>query len=62
MMKKDSDVKWSEDAHKYFHSVNFSLTTASVLIGPDYNSNFIIFSFDSEHTMATILMQRRDKT
>ena len=62
MLKKYSDVEWSEDARKYFHSVKFSLTTAPILISPDYTSDFIIFSFSSEHTMAVVLMQKRDKT
>ena len=61
MLKKNSDVKWSEDAQKYFHSVKFSLTTATILISPDYTSDFITFSFASEHTMAVVLMQKRDK-
>ena len=47
MLKKDSDVKWSEDSRKSFHSVNFALTTAPVLISLDYTSDFIIFSFSS---------------
>ena len=62
MLKKDSDVKWSEDAWQFFHSVKFPLTTAPVLISLYYTSDFIIFSFASEHTMAIVLMQKRDKT
>ena len=52
MLKKYNDVKWSKDARKSFHSVKFALITSSVLISPDYTSDFIIFSFASEHTMA----------
>ena len=62
MLKKDGNVKWSEDAQKFFHLVKFALTIAPVLISPDYTSDFIISSFDFEHTMATVLMQKRDKT
>ena len=61
MLKKDNEVKWSEEAHKSFHVVKLSLTTAPVFISPDYNDEFIIFSFASDHTMAAILMQKRDK-
>ena len=62
MLNKNSDVKWSEDAWKYFHSIKFALTTGPILISPDYTSDFIIFSFSSKHTMAIVLMQKRDKT
>lgn len=41
--------------------VKLSLTTAPVFIIPDYNDEFIIFSFASDHTMAAVLMQKRDK-
>lgn len=61
MFKKYSDVKWSEDDQKYFHSFKVALNTALVLICPDYTSHFIIFSFYSEHTMVVVLMQKRDK-
>jgi len=62
MLKKDNDVKWSEEAHKSFHDVKLALTIAPVLINPDYSIDFVIFSFASKHTMAAVLMQKRDKT
>ena len=60
MLKKDSTVKWSEEDIKSFNLVKFSLSDAPVLISPEYTQDFIIFSFASEHTMATVLMQKRD--
>ena len=60
MLKKDSTVKWSEEAIKSFNLVNFSLSNAPVLISPDYTQGIIIFSFASEHIMAAILIQKRD--
>ena len=62
MLKKDNDVKWSKESCKSFHAVKLALTTAPVLVSPDYSIDFIIFSFASEHTMAVVLMQKRDKT
>lgn len=61
MLKKDSTVKWTEDAMKLFNLVKFSLTTGPVLISPHYTHDFIIFSFTSKHTMAVMLMQKRDQ-
>ena len=59
--KKDSTIKWSEEAIKSFNLVNFAFSNAPVLISPDYTTNFIIFSFSSEHTMVAVLMQKRDQ-
>ena len=60
MLKKDSQVKWTEEAVKSFNLVKLALSSAPVLISPDYTQDFILFSFASEHTMAAVLMQKRD--
>ena len=61
MLKKDSVVKWTEEAVKSFNLVKLVLSSAPVLISPDYTQDFILFSFASEHTMAVELMQKRDE-
>ena len=61
MLKKDNEVKWSKDAKKYFNSVKFALTTTPILIRPYYSIGFIIFSVSFEHTLAAVLMQKKDK-
>ena len=60
MLKKDSQVKWIEEAVKSFNLVKLALSSAPILISPEYTQDFILFSFASEHTMAVMLMQRRD--
>ena len=59
MLKKDSQVKWIEKAIKSFNLVKLALSLAQVLVSPDYTQDFILFSFASEHTMATVLLQKR---
>jgi len=61
MLKKDNMVKWTKDAMKSFNLVKYALSTTLVLISPDYTQDFILFSFASEHTMAAVLMQKRDQ-
>ena len=61
MLKKDSVVKWTEEAVKSFNLVKLTLSSAPVLISPNYTQDFILFSFASEHTMAVVLMQKRDQ-
>eukprot|EP00253_Pinus_taeda_P023995 PITA_23995 len=60
MLKKDSQVKWTEEAIKSFNLVKLALSSAPVLISPNYTQDFILFSFTSEHTMAAVLLQKRD--
>ena len=60
MLKKDSTVKWTEEAMKSFNLVKLALTTAHVLISPNYTHDFIIFSFASERTLAAVFMQKKD--
>lgn len=60
MLKKDSQLKWTEEAVKSFNLVKLVLSSAPTLISPDYTQDFILFSFASEHTLAAVLMQKRD--
>eukprot|EP00253_Pinus_taeda_P021623 PITA_21623 len=57
MLKKEIQVKWTEEVIKYFNSVKLALSSAPVLISPDYTQDFILFSFASEHTMALALVK-----
>eukprot|EP00253_Pinus_taeda_P033356 PITA_33356 len=60
MLKKDNQVKWMEEAVNSFNLVKLALSSAPVLVSPDYTQDFILFSFASEHTMETMLLQKRD--
>jgi len=54
MLKKDSEVRWSENPKKSFNVVKLSLSTAPTLISHDYTSDFIIFSFASKHNLVDV--------
>ncbi len=60
MLKKDNQMKWTEEAVKSFNLVKLALSSAPVLVSPDYTQDFILFSFALEHTMAAVLLQKRD--
>jgi len=60
MLKKDSQIKWTEEAIKSFNLVKLALSSAPTLISPYYTQDFILFSFSSEHTLAAVLMQKRE--
>jgi hypothetical protein len=58
MLKKDSEMKWIAKAKASFKRFKKSISEAPVLASPDYTKEFLIFSFASEHTIATILLQK----
>eukprot|EP00253_Pinus_taeda_P009551 PITA_09551 len=60
MLKKDNDVKWTEEVVKSFNLIKVVLSSTPTLISPDYTQDFILFPFASEHTLAAVLMQKRD--
>lgn len=61
MLKKDMEIKWNTETKKSFNEVKIALTISHVLISPDFTKDFIIFSFASEHTIATILLQKNNE-
>ena len=61
MLKKDSSIKWTIKAKKYFESIKQALTKAPVLINIDYTKDFIIFSFASKHTIGAVVLQKNDQ-
>jgi hypothetical protein len=61
MLKKDSKVKWTVEAKQAFESIKLALTQTPVLTNPQFDRDFIIFSFASQHTIAAVLLQKDDQ-
>eukprot|EP00253_Pinus_taeda_P012365 PITA_12365 len=61
MLKKDAKVKWSLETKQAFESIKTALTQTPVLTSPQFDKDFIIFSFASEHTIAAVLLQKDDQ-
>ena len=58
VLKKDREVKWSDQARQSFERIKHALIEAQVFIAPGYTKDFSIFSFASEDTIATVLLQK----
>ena len=58
MLRKDSKVKWTEEAKHSFNAIKESITIAPVLISPDFAKVFYIFSFASRDTIAVVLLRK----
>jgi len=61
MLRKGNEVKWTAEPKEYFFQIKRALTEASVLISPDYSKDFLIFSFPSFDTVATVLLQKNEE-
>jgi hypothetical protein len=61
MLRKDSEIKWSLDAKKSFEEIKVSLTKAPVLISPNFEKDFQIYSFPSEHIIDGVLLQKNEE-
>jgi hypothetical protein len=61
MLKKNNEVKWTTKAKASFACIKKVIIKAPVLEIPDYLKDFMIFSFSSEHTLATVLLQKNEE-
>jgi hypothetical protein len=60
MLIKDSEVKWTEEARHSFENIKEAIMTAPVLISPNFDKVFYIFSFASNDTIAIVLLQKNE--
>ena len=56
MMNKENEIKWTVDARKYFRDINQEIIESPVLVSPDFNKYFLIFSYALEHTIDGVLL------
>ena len=61
MLKKGSEIKWILEAKRSFEQIKDALTKAHVLISLDFEKDFQIYSFASEHTIASVLLQKNEE-
>jgi hypothetical protein len=58
MLRKESEVKWTEEARHSFNAIKEAITITPVLISPDFSKVFYIFSFASSDTIVAVLLQK----
>lgn len=61
MLKKDNTFQWSKEAKQSFVSINQALSEAPILVIPNFDKDFMLFSFASEHTIARVLFQKNEQ-
>ena len=55
LLKKDQRFEWTTDSQEDFNNIKKEITTTPVLINPDFQRDFIIYSFSTEMVVASIL-------
>jgi len=58
MLRKEVEIKWTTEVRNYFTQLKTILGASPVLVSPDYTKEFQVFSFASEHTIETVLLQK----
>jgi hypothetical protein len=61
MLKKDNTFQWCKEVKQSFTSIKQELSEAPVLVSPNFDKDFLIFSFASEHTIAGVLLQKNEQ-
>ena len=61
MLKKEKYFKCSAEARKMFIDIKRALFEAPVLVIPNFDKEFLIFSFSSEHMIARVILQKNEK-
>ena len=58
LLKKDAKFGCIDERKDAFKSIKDSISRSPALISPDYSKEFQIFSFSSEDTIASVLLQK----
>ena len=61
MLKKGHEIKWTAEAKKYFKEIKQAISEAPVLVSLEFTKDFLIFSYASKHTIATVLLQKNNE-
>ena len=61
MLRKGNEIRWSPEAKRSFEDIKNALTKAPVLISPDFDKDFLIYSFASAHIVAAMLLQMNEE-
>ena len=61
MVKKDHEIKSTAEAKKDFKNIKKAIFEAPVLVSPNFEKDFLVFSYASEHIVAAMLPQKNDQ-
>ena len=60
MMKKDTMYRWSDEANRSFQWIKEAIVEALALVSPNFDKEFLLYTFAFDISYATILTQEND--
>ena len=61
MLKKGSEIRWTDAVRKSFESIKKAIMEAPTLSSPNFSREFHVFSFASKDTIAAVLLQAAEE-
>ena len=58
MINKDADFKWTKERKDAFIKIKEEIAEAPTLQSPDFEEDFILYNFASDHSIAVALTQK----
>ena len=60
MIKKDSNFKWKKERKEAFEKIKEAIVEAPTLRSPNFDHEFILYTFASDHSIAVVLTQKNE--
>ena len=61
MLRKDQDFKWIPEAQRVFANIKAAIFSSLVLVSPNFDKYFILYSLSFEDTITKIVTQKNQK-
>lgn len=60
-LRKDKDFKWTFEAQRAFTNIKATIISSLVLVSPNFDNIFIMYSFSSKDTITVMLTEKNSK-
>ena len=61
MIKKHFNFKWTKERREAFDKIKESIEEDPTLRSPNFDNEFILYTFDSDHSIAAVLTQKNEE-
>lgn len=61
MLKQDAKVEWNAKVKHAFEEIKRAIVASLVLVSPNYQNPFYIYSFAYDHSCASMLTHKSDE-
>jgi hypothetical protein len=60
IIRKDANFKWDDERKNDFNNIKTAISQAPLLQSPDFSKYVSLYTFTSDHYLATVLTQNDD--